>query len=119
MNKFVGIDYSNGVDSTRVCVLEKRDDEWIVIKTFDNENLFIWWLFGGRCVGVDNPCHKPARDISHIVGRAIDDSWRNKVLHCPDCHEKYHHNGVSDEAIKALQERRAEYLETIGRSDFI
>lgn len=121
--KFVGIDYSHGKDSTVIMVFHHTDGgEVEILREFDDEDDFIHWLFNGRCVGIDKPCHKLARDVSHIIPRSSGESskgWKNKVLHCVDCHNEYHRNGTSDEAIKNLQERRIEYLEAIGREDFI
>lgn len=84
-----------------------------------NEPKFIHWLFNFRCVGIDKPCYKRASDVSHIRSRQVDDTWKNKVLHCRECHTEWHRRGVSDDAIEQLQKRRAEYLETLGRKEYI
>lgn len=86
----------------------------------DNTDEFILWLFSHRCVGLDQPCHKWATEINHIEPRwKGDDSWVNKVPMCSECHSEYHRRGTSDEAIQALKERRIEYLEAIGREQYI
>lgn len=84
---------------------------------------FIFWLFNNRCTGLELPCYKIATEINEIEPRssrkdALDD-YRNRVPLCREHHREYHDKGVSDDAIMRLQERRAEYLETIGRSEYI
>lgn len=85
----------------------------------ENTPKFIRWLFNYRCVGIDSPCYKLARDVSHIISRQIDDTWQNKVLHCVTCHTEWHRRGVSDDNIVKLQKRREKYLEAIGRSSYL
>jgi len=86
----------------------------------DDTDEFIFWLFNHRCIGLDNPCYKWATEISHIKpGWPRDNHWTNKVLHCSECHFEYHRRGTSDDAIENLKERRAEYLYSIGREDYI
>ena len=85
----------------------------------NNSPQFIRWLFNNRCVGLDEPCYKIARDVAHIEGRAINDEWTNKVLLCAECHAEWHRRGVSDKDIARLKERRIEYLEAIGREQYI
>jgi len=94
-------------------------DDDRLLRDFSSMDNFIRWLFRYRCVGLDEPCHKEARDVSHIQTGHDNSDWREIVLHCTQCHHDYHDNGVSDEAIKKLKERRAEYLETIGREEYI
>ena len=89
------------------------------VRDFSNIENFIKWLFRYRCVGLDDPCHKQASDISHIETGHDNSDWRKIVLHCRECHNEYHRRGVSDEAIGKLTERRAEYLEVIGRFEYI
>ena len=93
-----------------------------VIRDFSSVRGFIFWLFRFRCIGLDEPCHKQATDLSHIVPKSrgkISEDWHYLVTHCPECHAEYHKRGISDEAIQNLQERRIEYLEAIGREDYI
>lgn len=85
----------------------------------ENTPEFIKWLFNYRCVGIDIPCYKLARDVSHIRPRQVDDTWQNKVLHCGECHAEWHRRGVSDDAIEKMQKRRVEHLEIIGKSSYI
>ena len=92
------------------------------MQTPDNSDNFIWWLFNSRCIGLDEPCYKFTRTINEINPRSSGDGameWKNRVTLCHECHSKYHAKGVSEEAIKKLKERRAEYLETIGRENYI
>lgn len=80
---------------------------------------FIYWLFNGRCI----VCNQSAEEINEIIPRsrskhAVED-WRNRVSMCKKHHEEYHHDGVSDEKLKALQETRREYLIAIGRGRYV
>jgi len=97
-------------------------DDGIELRSFADWNGFIKWLFRFRCVGLDEPCHKPATEINEIVPRSASPDamyWKNRVTLCQEHHREYHDKGVSDEAIRNLQERRYEYLEAIGRSEYI
>lgn len=94
----------------------QEDDK---IRDFSSLYNFIKWLFRYRCVGVDEPCHKRANDISHIRTGHDDSDWREIVLHCTQCHREYHDRGVSNDAIQKLKERRTMYLEIIGREEYI
>jgi len=85
------------------------------IEDFPSLYKFIIWLYNGRCIN----CYTLATDISHIETGHDDSDWHKIVLHCRECHRKYHDNGVSDEAIEMLVERRIEYLEMIGREEYI
>jgi 5-methylcytosine-specific restriction endonuclease McrA len=92
------------------------------MKPPDNSNEFILWLFNRRCIGLEEPCYKSTKEVNEIIPRSSGEhamDWHNRVTLCHNCHMKYHADGVSDEAIRKLQERRAEYLETIGRSEYI
>lgn len=92
------------------------------MRTPDNSDQFILWLFNSRCVGLNEPCYKFTREINEIEPRSSGDDameWKNRITLCHEHHMEYHDNGVSDEAIKSLQMRRAEYLEVIGRSEYI
>jgi len=92
------------------------------VRNPENTDGFILWLFNSRCVGLDDPCYKFTREINEIEPRSSRPDaleWINRVTLCHEHHMEYHNNGVSDEAIRKLKERRAEYLETIGRHDYI
>lgn len=80
---------------------------------------FIHWLFRYRCM----ECHKAGQEINEIVPRsrskkAIFD-WRNRVLLCRPCHQKFHHNGVTNDKIKTMQELRKTYLKSVGRGQYL
>lgn len=68
-------------------------------------------------------CYKYTTTINEIDPRSSGDDameWKNRVTLCHYHHiEVYHAKGVSDEAKRRLRERRAEYLEVIGRSEYI
>lgn len=76
-------------------------------------------LFLYRCV----MCNKVSTEINHIIprsrGKEYVSDWRNKVPMCHWCHEEYHAGGVTEEKIKLLQQRRAEYLVMIGKSTYV
>lgn len=79
---------------------------------------FIVQLFRGRCL----ICYRLGTDVNEIVpkSRGSDSlKWQNKVLMCRQDHDKYHQHGVSEQAIKDLQEKRIEYLIAIGREAYL
>ncbi len=83
-------------------------------------DLQIYTLFGWRCV----QCNKRrASEINHIVPRSRDktkiNDWRNKVPMCHWCHEEYHRGGVTEEKIKYLQDKRAEVLGAMHKSQYV
>ena len=83
---------------------------------------FIVWLFNSRCVGLNKTCWNLGTDRSHILPKSrgkIARDWKNIVLHCPECHSKYHSMGASEMNIRMLQERREKYLVMFGREDYI
>jgi len=111
-----------------VVQVEQNEDQIYIYKDsvledhFYSVEKFIYWLFRHRCIGLDNPCHKFASEINEIIPRSSGkDSmkWKNRVPMCHEHHLEYHRLGTSDKAIEKLQERRAEYLETIGRWEYI
>lgn len=88
----------------------------------NNSNEFILWLFNRRCIGLHEPCHKYTTEIHEIVPRSAGmDSmdWRNRVTLCHFHHMQFHQEGASDELIQLLQECRKEYLEMIGRGQYV
>ena len=83
---------------------------------------FIYFLFRGRCVGLDETCWNDGTDRSHIIPKSrgnIAKDWKNIVLHCPECHGEYHNRGASEENVKRLQARREKYLIMYGRDEYI
>lgn len=80
---------------------------------------FVFWVFKSRCI----ICKKPATEINEIVLRSRSKSavtnWKNRVPLCTKCHEEYHHDGVTDEKMNNMREKRKEYLIAIGREDYI
>lgn len=80
---------------------------------------FIWWLFRYRCA----ECKKPGSEINEIVPRSrskksITD-WKNRIVLCRECHQKYHLNGVTDEKINSMKSNRVEYLQLVGRGEYV
>ena len=88
-----------------------------------NDSLeFIYWLFDGQCVGLEEDCWNRGTDRSHIVpvSRGIcAKHWKNVVLHCRECHGKFHQMGASEYNIKLLQEVRTLNLLALGREEYI
>jgi len=83
---------------------------------------FIYWLFRYRCI----MCSKPATEINEIVPRGRSKKslldWRNRVTLCQEHHtgqNGFHHNGVTLEKIKNMQEQRKEYLKSVDRAQYI
>ena len=91
------------------------EPEFVEPRPDDN---FIWWLFRYRCM----ECKKPGQEINEIIPRSRDRKaimrWRNRVVLCRECHEKFHHGGVTDEKIAAMKETRRAYLTAIGRGRY-
>ncbi len=85
----------------------------------DASDAFIWFLFKHRCVY----CRKPATEINEIVPRSrskqsIQD-WENRVLMCRECHNDYHRHGVNSGTIEDLQQKRVEFLKSMGREKYV
>ncbi len=83
-------------------------------------DLAIFRLFGWRCV----ECNiRMATEINHIIPRSRDkaliNDWRNKVPMCHWCHDEYHHGGVTPEKVKSLQQKRAERLVYMHKSEYL
>lgn len=80
---------------------------------------FIHWLFRYRCAS----CKGPGQEINEIVPRGRSKNsildWKNRILLCRTCHEKFHHDGVTNEKIKAMQDVRKNYLTLIGRTEYL
>jgi len=77
-------------------------------------------LFGYRCIGIDKTCGRYTTTVHEILPRSrgkIAYEPNNRIPLCLSCHETVHRLGVSDEMILKLQNRRAEYLLSIGKSD--
>ena len=88
----------------------------------NNSDQFILWLFNHRCIGLDDPCYKFTNEINEIEPRSSGDDameWKNRITLCHAHHMEYHANGVSEEVKNRIRERRTEYLEVIGRSEYI
>jgi 5-methylcytosine-specific restriction endonuclease McrA len=80
---------------------------------------FIWWLFRNRCL----VCGHLASEINEIIPRSRGpeslSDWKNRVTMCREDHNEYHRHGVSEDAIKKLQEQRIEFLIAIGRGEYV
>lgn len=79
----------------------------------------IFWLFNDRCVD----CKQKAEEVNEIVPRArskhATEDWRNQVTLCHFCHVEFHRNGVTDDKIARLIEKRKEFLIAMGREDYV
>lgn len=79
-------------------------------------------LFGHRCIGIETTCGKYTTTVHEILPRSrgkIAYEMQNRIPLCLEHHERVHGMGVTDEVIEQLQERRKEFLTTIGRPDAI
>jgi len=109
----------NQLDDIIGIIVHRDNQELNSFSTIEN---FIQWLFRFRCIGLDAPCHKRASEINEIEPRSSGQGamdWRNRVLLCHEHHMQYHAQGTSDDAIQKLKARRIEYLEAIGREEYI
>lgn len=81
---------------------------------------FIFWLFRYRCMG----CRSANQlEVNEIILRSRSKNsiydWRNRVVLCRECHEKYHHNGVTVDKVQLMQAHRKGYLISIGREKYL
>lgn len=83
------------------------------------DDYFIYWLFRYRCV----ECKMAAQEINEIVPRARSKksilNWKNRVPLCRACHIAYHDKGVTEAKIFKMRVNRIEYLQAIGRADYV
>lgn len=83
------------------------------------EPYFIHFLFMHRCL----ECKQIAYDIHEIIPRSRSKKsildYKNRVVLCRSCHEKFHHNGVTIQKIKDMQELRKNYLISISREKYV
>lgn len=80
---------------------------------------FIHWLYRYRCAS----CKQPGQEINEIIPRSRSKKsildWKNRILLCRSCHEKYHHGGVTDVKINDMQKTRRDYLIMVGREEYL
>jgi 5-methylcytosine-specific restriction endonuclease McrA len=81
---------------------------------------FIFWLFRYRCM----ECRDSKNlEINEIIPRSRSKKsildWRNRVVLCRTCHEKFHHKGVTQEKIQTMQEHRKTYLKSVDRGAYL
>ena len=83
------------------------------------DDYFIHWLFRYRCM----ECRQKGEEVNEIIPRSRSKKsimdWRNRVVLCRSCHERFHHNGVTKEKIIAMQNKRKEYLASVGREGYL
>lgn len=84
------------------------------------DDYFIYWLFRYRCM----ECKAGQQlEINEIKPRGRSKKnildWKNRVVLCRICHEKFHHNGVTTEKIQIMTRHRADYLKAIGREQYL
>jgi len=93
----------------------------------DSDFETILWIFRYQCVGLDgyrDRCDSPIfmLEPSHIEPKSRGEQakvWTNVVPQCKYCHSEYHRRGITDDAIRELKERRAQFLEDMGRDEYI
>lgn len=83
---------------------------------------FISWLFRYRCI----VCKRPATEINEIIPRSRSKKsildWKNRVTLCNDHHtgdNGFHHDGVTEEKIEAMQRLRVDFLKAFGREEYL
>jgi len=79
---------------------------------------FIIWLFRERCV----ICGERYRVIHEINPRSSGEGsmdWKNRITLCDKCHHTVHHLGTGEQQIENLKQQRIEFLEQIGRSEYV
>lgn len=101
------------MESTKVFV-DPSGHEWRSVRSF------IFWLFNGRCI----VCGNVGTEVNHIVpkarGRDYKYDWKNMVLLCNEHHiGVYHHNGVTDEKIEVMLEKRTQSLRRLNRAMYL
>ena len=84
------------------------------------DDYFIHWLFQHRCM----QCRQSNQlEINEIEprGRSKENilNWKNRVVLCRICHTAYHRHGVSKEKVQIMTEKRAAYLKSIGRGQYV
>jgi len=87
-----------------------------------NSSKFIRWLFGDRCIGIENGCYEKATEIHEIVPRSYGKEsmdWKNRVTLCRYHHDVCHDKGISDDLISILQKRRKTVLEFLSNYDYV
>jgi 5-methylcytosine-specific restriction endonuclease McrA len=85
----------------------------------NSSDSFIWFLYRYRCA----ECKQPGQEVNEIRLRSrskrnIED-WKNRILLCRTCHEKFHHNGVTSDKINDMIQLRTDYLVSIGREQYV
>jgi len=78
----------------------------------------IYSIFNNRCI----ICWKPADEINEIVLRSRTKNafdLKNCVTLCGFHHWEYHHNGVTPQKVKNMQNRRKEFLYLIGKDEYV
>ena len=90
-----------------------------LLKQPDSSDEFIRWLFKGRCI----MCNHSATEINEIIPRSRSKNslldWKNRVMICRSCHTEFHSDGVTLNKIVNMQQKRKEFLKSIGREDYI
>lgn len=85
----------------------------------DASDSFIHWLFRYRCI----ECKQRGTEVNEIVPRSRSKNsildWKNRVLLCHSCHEKYHNNGVTAEKVQIMKEHRITFLKSFGREEYV
>lgn len=92
--------------------MDWRDDEEV------RQNVL--HFFGHRCIGIEKTCGKYTTTVHEILPRSrgkIAYEFQNRIPLCLSCHQKVHEMGISDSLIITLQERRKQFLISIGRPD--
>jgi 5-methylcytosine-specific restriction endonuclease McrA len=81
---------------------------------------FIHWLFRHRCMECKTGSYLEINEIKPR-GRSKKNilDWRNRVVLCRSCHDRFHSGGVKADDIESMQRHRKEYLLMIGREKYV
>lgn len=83
------------------------------------DDSFIFWLFRYRCAS----CRQSGQEINEIVPRSRQKDaasiWKNRIVLCRVCHERYHHDGLTKEKMQAMKDLRVSYLQSVGRGEYV
>jgi 5-methylcytosine-specific restriction endonuclease McrA len=93
------------------------EKEFVEPNPFD---YFIFWLFRYRCMECKSGTQLEINEI-RPRGRSKKNvlDWKNRVVLCRVCHDKFHSGGVTTGKVESMQKCREEYLMLIKREQYV